>query len=296
MPATVGQAPPEDRARALPDGPSAAPDPARERFLLTLWTDEPTLAGEAARAGVDRIGLDLERRGKQARQAGLGTWISTHRLERLPALRDAVAGAQLFARVNPPSPESPAEVEHLLAEGVQVLMLPMFRRAEEVERFCATVAGRALVVPLLETLEAVEEVQALASVAGVHELHVGINDLALSLGARNRFEVLDGEPLRRIAADAHAAGLRLGIGGIGRLGDPRLPIPADLVYAQYARLGASAALLSRAFTDGACAVDRLGAELQRSRARLARWSTASVAELEHARLAFRAAVGEAASW
>ena len=61
----------------------------------------------------------------------------------------------------------------------------------------------------------------------------------------------------------------LGIGGIGRLADAGLPVAPDLVYAQYPRLGATAALVSRSFLAGPC---DLALEVRRSRERLAWWA------------------------
>ena len=47
-------------------------------LVLTLWTSDPALAARADAAGVERVGVDMERLGKRARQRGLGTWISPH--------------------------------------------------------------------------------------------------------------------------------------------------------------------------------------------------------------------------
>ncbi|HWX44266.1 MAG TPA: aldolase/citrate lyase family protein [Solirubrobacteraceae bacterium] len=263
-------------------------------FVLTLWTDDAVLAGLADVAGIDRVGVDLEMRGKRERQAGLGTWISTHRIERLPAVRGALARARLFARVNPVSADTSEEVERLLGLGVEVLMLPMFRSAEEVARFAEVVAGRAAVVPLLETRAAAEDIERVAGVEGVREIHLGINDLALDLGLPNRFAVLDCELVERVSAHVREAGLRLGVGGIGRVDDAGLPIASDLIYAQYPRLGATAALISRAFLGPGAG--GLGEEIARSRARLARWYAASQVELQEAHEAFRAALERCTSW
>ena len=123
--------------------------------------------------------MDLETLGKHERQRGLGTWISPHTIERLPAVRERLSSARLFARVNPPHERTAAEVRMLLAHGVQVLMLPMFQTAEQVARFVALVDGRAEVVLLLETPAAAREVERIVAVPGVREIHVGINDLAL---------------------------------------------------------------------------------------------------------------------
>jgi hypothetical protein len=255
------------------------------------------LAARADAAGIDRIGVDLEREGKHQRQAGLGTWISPHRAERLVGLRAVIAGAQLFARVNPLSAQSADELERLLELGVQVVMLPMFENAEQVGRFMALVDGRADVVLLLETPAAVRDIERIVRVPGVREIHVGINDLALSLGMGNRFCVLDCEPIERVSRCVRAAGLRFGIGGIGRAGDQELPIPSELIYAQYPRLGATAALISRAYLvcEEGDDIDLI-AEVARSRELLAHWSAASPPELRQARRIFRAALAQCESW
>ena len=265
--------------------PLLSPGAAAVHCVLTLWTDDPVLAAQADAAGIDRIGPDLERLGKRRRQQGMGYRISEHRRERLPALRAALHDAQLFARTNPLHHGTAGEVERLLAAGVQVLMLPMFTTAGEVTRFAATVAGRARVVLLLEQAAAVEQLDEILAVDGVDELHVGLNDLALSLGEANRFRLLTDPLLERVADRAHAAGLPLGIGGLGRAGDGSLPVPSDLLYAQHARLGASCALIARSFLTGG---GELAAEVGRARERIAYWRTRERDELEAATDALRA--------
>jgi 2-keto-3-deoxy-L-rhamnonate aldolase RhmA len=282
------------RSRSVSDQPPAST--AEHDFILTLWTDDTALAQCADAAGIDRIGLDLEWRGKSERQAGLGTRISLHEIECLPAIRDALSGAKLFARVNPLGPETPDEVEQALGLGVDVLMLPMFERASEVARFCEVVGGRATVVPLLETRAAAEATAEIVAIEGVDEVHIGINDLALSLGLRSRFEVLDSPLVQRVADAVRDAGLRLGIGGIGRAGDRSLPIASDLIYAQYPRLGATAALISRAFIVAGTGCEALALEVARARERLAWWEQAGPAELERARLQLRNAIADCKSW
>lgn len=271
---------------------AAAPAQARD-FVLTLWTDDPRMAALADEAGVDRIGLDLEVRGKRERQAGLGTWISGHSVKDLPAVAASLTDARLFARVNPLWPGSRTEVHRLLEMGVEVLMLPMFTTVGEVEELTAIVAGEAAIVLLLETASAIRAIDRIVRVPGVSEVHVGINDLSLSMGMKSRFEVLDCELIEEVSRTVRAAGLRFGIGGIGRVDDLALPISSDLVYAQYPRLGASAALLSRAFTRGGC---DLRLEVARARARIARWATAPADELERARARLGARLKECDCW
>ena len=250
-----------------------------DHFVLTLWTNDPQVARVADDAGVDRIGIDLDRLGKAERQAGLGTWVSPHTIEDLEPLRPALARAQLFVRSNPLHDGTAAEVERVLAAGASVLMLPMFRSAGELARYVEIVRGRARVVGLVETAEAVADIAAVASLPGLDELHVGINDLALALGLSHRFAVLLDPALERVARSVADAGLAFGVGGIGRATDTGLPISPDLIYAQYARLGATAALISRSFLATECDV---AAEVRRARERLAWWAQRPRSEIDAA--------------
>lgn len=268
----------------------------QDDFVLTLWTDNPALAAAADSAGVDRVGLDLERLGKSERQRGLGTWISTHRIDGLEPLRRSLNQAQLFARINPFGEHTAEEVERVLAGGVTVVMLPMFESAEEVASVIAVVDRRAAVVPLLETRAAAEGVAELVALGELEEVHIGLNDLALSLGVRNRFEVLSSPLVRRVSEQVRAAGLRLGVGAVGRLGDDTVPVAPDLLYARYVELGATAALLARSFMRGLDGAPRIAAEVANSRERLAWWYAAGARSRAHAHRRLRAAVASASGW
>jgi 2-keto-3-deoxy-L-rhamnonate aldolase RhmA len=264
--------------------------------VLTLWTDDVEVARSADAAGVDRVGLDLETLGKQERQHGRGTWISPHSVDRLPALRDALGEARLFTRVNPVHPRTPEEVERVIGGGAEVLMLPMFRGAGEVERFVETVGDRAEVVLLLETREAAERIEDIASVDGIGEVHVGINDLAIELGLRSRFDVYDSRLVEHASDVVRASGMRFGIGGLGRVDDRSLPLPSRLLYAQYARLGATSALISRAFMASRISPERLRDQVARTRAELSRWFDAGPDALARAHRDFRHAVAAMPRW
>jgi 2-keto-3-deoxy-L-rhamnonate aldolase RhmA len=264
-------------------------------LVLTLWTSDPALAARADAAGVERVGVDLERLGKRERQNGLGTWISSHTEADLAAVGAELRSARLFARLDPLHDGTPAQLDRVLAGGAESVMLPMFRHPEEVARFVRLVDGRAEVVLLLETPEAVERVEEIAVIDGVDEIHIGLNDLTLALGLPNRFMLLTSELAERVAAAATGAGIRFSAGGIGRAGDDSLPIPADLIYAQYARLGATAALISRSFVAPDRDAIDLAAEVERARLRMDEWRARGADELEAARLELLERAG-AASW
>lgn len=226
-----------------------------DQFVLTLFTNDPQLAASADRAGIDRIGIDIEQVGKKLRQGHLNTWISDHCEADIPRIRPGIHQAALFARCNPIHGGSAAEIERLLACGVEVLMLPYFKSMPEAAKFVRMVDGRATPVLLVETGEAAAIMSEVCRLDGVGEIHIGLNDMRLSLGWPSHFHVLVSDFLVRLCEPVLEAGLRLGVGGVGRAGDCELPIPSDLVIAQLPRLGATASLVSRAFFSGAASPD-----------------------------------------
>jgi hypothetical protein len=265
-----------------------------DEFVLTLWTNDVGLASEADRVGIQRIGVDLDRLGKVERQRGLGTWISPHREEDLGPLGGALKHAMLFARVDPLSRDSRRQVESVLAHGTRVLMLPMVATPEEAAEFVELVDGRARIVLLVERREALDRLDELVTVDGVDEIHIGLNDLAISLGLPNRWVILEGDALVDAGTVTRDAGLRFGLGGLGRAGDDRLPIPSDLIYAEYARTGAMAALVSRSF-HASGTVD-LGADIDRATRRLAWWRQASAEDLGAAHTEFGRRARALSTW
>ena len=76
---------------------------------------------------------------------------------------------------------------------------------------------------------------------------IGLNDLRLQLGVANHFEVLASPIMDGVCAAMRRDGRPFSFGGVARAGDAGMPIPSELVYAQYPRLGATGGLLTRAF-------------------------------------------------
>ena len=218
-------------------------------FVLTLFTNDAELAKRADDAGINRIGLDLETLGKAERQQHLNTWISDHKEEQLFALRQTLKKAKLFTRTNPPNPQLHEEIDRLIEAGVDVLMLPMFKTVDEAADFIHYINGRAEVSLLIETAAAAVRIDEIVQLDGIDEIHIGLNDLHLDLGLRSHFELLRYKFIDTLSAVVHSVNLPFGFGGIGRVKDDRLPIPAGLVYAQYPRLKADRALVSRVFTS-----------------------------------------------
>lgn len=243
-------------------------------MVLSLWTDDPRLAQMADIAGIDRIGLDLEHIGKVERQGHFGnTRLSLHQLEQLPAIKSALSHAKLFVRTNPLHEKIKEEIEYLIANDTEVLMLPMFTHEREVEHYCELVAGRAEVVPLIETPGALRRRNEIINIPEIHEVFVGLNDLSISLGLQNHFQVISLPEFEDLSIKTRERGIRFGFGGLGRAEDSTLPIPSDLIYALQPLFGCSSALLSRVFFQEDMANGQnLITEINALRARLDFWS------------------------
>jgi len=251
---------------------AALPARIQNEFLLTAITADPETVSFADAAGIDRIGIDIERIGKVDRQRHVpGARISPHQLDELAAVTARVTRAEIFARLNPIHDGSRMEVEQALALGARVLMLPYFTHPREVSRFVEMIGGRAIPVLLLETAEAVARLPEIVNVPGVAEISVGLNDLHLSLGLSNIFDVVVSDVMDTIAKRVRGAGLRFGFGGVARFGDCTLPVGPDLIYAQYARLNATSAWLSRSFFAG-LELREMAGEVEIVRRRLSYWA------------------------
>ena len=123
---------------------------------------------------------------------------------------------------------------------------------------------------LIETAAAVTRLREILAVPGVEEIMIGLNDLSLSLELDNPFEVVTSDLMSAVAEWVLGAGVRFGFGGLARIDDGTLPVPPDLVAAQYPRLGVVSAWLSRSFFRGIASPEVPGA-VRDLRARIAYW-------------------------
>jgi hypothetical protein len=212
---------------------------------LIQITNDPAFARRCDAIPGMRLWVDLERMGKAERQAGRNTFISTHALDDVGRVKAALSRARLMVRVNPLNAGSREEVDAVIAQGADLIMLPMFEDAATLRAFSQIVAGRRPIVPLLETAGALETLGQWIDTPGLFEVYMGLNDLHLSLGQRFMFEPLALGLVDRVAEAAASRGLRFGVGGIARLDEGLLPGRA--VLAEHLRLGSGAVILSRTF-------------------------------------------------
>ncbi len=202
-----------------------------------------------AEAGVDRIMVDLEINGKEARQGHLDTVVSRHSMHDISAIRialDSCGCGELMVRVNPLYAGSADEIDEVLARGADRIMLPMFSHPDDVSECLCLVAGRAPVTLLLETSAALARLPRILSVEGLDDIHIGLNDLHLDMGLDFMFELFGSGLLDHAADLIHGAGLRYGIGGVSCIGSGLLP--AELILGAHLHLGSERVFLSRSFT------------------------------------------------
>jgi 2-keto-3-deoxy-L-rhamnonate aldolase RhmA len=235
---------------------------------FALWTDEPALAAVAIASGVDCVGPDLEHIGKRLRQPEPTALISGHRIESLRALSRVVPAKNRFARCNPIGTGFAAEVESLIAYGVNTIMLPMVKRVEDVQLALQCIAGRTRLIVMIEQASLLDSMESLASIDEVHAFYVGTNDLSRSMGHRTRFGPIADGTLARIIEQLRSAQRRYGFFGLARddaESNAPLPVSPRLTMASMVHFGATLFLFARSYEATPTA---FGQRFSRSRAEL----------------------------
>lgn len=216
-------------------------------------TNKPAVAKVAEEAGVDWIFLDMEFIGKDARQGGLDTVQNHHTVQDIKNIKAAVNKAKVLVRVNPihdallDYPSSKDEIDASIKAGADILMLPFFKSIEEVRAFIGYVGGRAKTCLLLETAEAAMLIDEILKVPGIDMIHIGLNDLHLSLGMKFMFQLLTDGIVESLANKIKAKGIPFGFGGIARLDTGA--VPGKYVLKEHYRLGSSMVIVSRSFCN-----------------------------------------------
>lgn len=214
---------------------------------LMYITNNSDVALIAEKYGVDRIWIDLETLGKEARQKGMNTVKSQHTVEDIRKIKPLLTKSKMLVRVNPWNENSIQEINEVISAGADIIMLPMWKSSKEVTNFIKVVRGRCKITLLLETKEAAECLEEVLEIGGMDEIHIGLNDLHLSYGKSFMFELLADGTVEELTQKINNKGLPYGFGGIARLGEGDLP--AEKVILEHYRLGSTRAILSRSFCN-----------------------------------------------
>lgn len=214
---------------------------------LIYITNNPAVALVAQKYGVERVMVDLETLGKEERQKGMNTVQSHHTVDDVETISNALTQSDTLVRVNPWNDNSICEIEAVIAAGADIIMLPMWKSADEVDKFLRTVNQRTHTILLLETKEAVECLDVVLDNPLLDEIHIGLNDLHLSYGLTFMFELLTNGIVEGICEKCKAKKVPYGFGGIARIGEGMLP--AERIVMEHYRISSTRAILSRSFCD-----------------------------------------------
>lgn len=220
---------------------------------LMYITNRPGVAKIAESAGVDRIFIDLEYIGKSDRQGGMDTVQSQHTLEDIKRVSEVITKSEVLVRVNPIHDKteeyisSEEEIQQAIENGADIVMLPFFKTIDEVKRFLSAVNKKSKVMLLIETPEAVENIDEILSLGGIDFVHIGLNDLSLGYGMTFMFELLSNGMVEALCEKIKNKNIPYGFGGIASLGKGL--VPAEMIIKEHYRLDSSCAILSRSFCD-----------------------------------------------
>jgi hypothetical protein len=203
------------------------------------------LAKYAEQSGIERIMVDLEILGKEERQGHLNTVFSKHTFDDVKNIRKVINKSKLLIRINPINENSKEEIDKAINLGADIIMLPMFKSKEEVEEFIKLVDGRVTTNLLLETSQALVRIDDMLEVDGIDEIHIGLNDLHLSMGLTFMFELLSGGIIEYLSKKIVSKNIKFGFGGVARIGQGTLD--ATLILSEHYRLNSSMVILSRDF-------------------------------------------------
>jgi hypothetical protein len=212
-----------------------------------LITNDIKLAKYAQDSGVQRIMVDLEVLGKKERQGHLNAVLSKHTLKDVEKIRKVLDKSKLLVRINPINKYSQDEINKSIELGADIIMLPMFKTTAEVQEFISLVNGRVITNLLLETSQALVRIDDILQIDGIDEIHIGLNDLHLSMGLDFMFELLSGGVIEYLSNKIVVKNIKFGFGGVARLGSGTLD--ASLILSEHYRLKSSMIILSRDFKN-----------------------------------------------
>lgn len=220
-------------------------------FLKLMYiTNQLDVALIAEKYGVDRVWVDLETLGKQERQGHIDSVKSKHSVEDIRKIAPNLTTSEMLVRVNPLNSNSVEEINSVIDAGADIIMLPMWKSANDVKKFLSIVNNRTKTTLLLETKEAVECLDEVLENGGFDEVHIGLNDLHLSYQLKFMFELLANGTVEMICNKIKKYDIPYGFGGIACLGEGTLP--AEKIIMEHYRLGSTRAILSRSF----CNIDK----------------------------------------
>lgn len=215
-------------------------------FNYIAITNDPNQAQNLSECGIQQIMVDTEIMGKVERQGHKDTIISDHSLNDIIAIKNLRLEAEIICRINPFHAETFDEIDIAIRNGADVIMIPMITSMENYQSMVDRIRDRAKVLPLIETPYSFFKLSEILDYAKLTQIHFGLNDLCISLGMKNLFEVLLSQTFQDTVRNLKTRGLTKGIGGIG---DPQISqkVSPLALLNRYMKCGSNSVILSRSF-------------------------------------------------
>ena len=215
-------------------------------FNYIAITNDPKQAQNLSKCGIQQIMVDTEIMGKVERQGHKDTIISDHSLNDIIVLKNLSLEAEIICRINPFHNRTFYEIDTAIRNGADVIMIPMITSMEDYQSMVSMINNRAKVLPLIETPYSFFKLSEILDYSKLTQIHFGLNDLCISLGMKNLFEVLLSQTFQDTVSNLKTSGLTKGIGGIG---DPQISqrVSPLALLNRYMKCGSNSVILSRSF-------------------------------------------------
>lgn len=212
---------------------------------LMMLTADPYFASLSEKAGVDIIFYDLELNGKEERQKNYDTLISHNTFEGIKYVKKVLNRCKLLVRINSLYEKSIDEINTAIESGADIIMVPMIKNSDECNHILKLINGRCQFIPLLETKEAIENLESISKIKGIDTFYIGLNDLHLSMHYKFMFEPLENGLLTFCANVFKKNNKNFGFGGLARFG--KGIIDAKLILSEHYFFKSNFVILSREF-------------------------------------------------
>ena len=191
--------------------------------------------------------IDIERRGKLSRQQGRNTLISKHYLKDISKLKKNISNAKIITRINSIYSKSKIEISKALEYGTDFIMLPFYKRRDEVSTFLKYIKDPNKAILLCETKESFNDFENMHKDFKPFMIYIGLNDLHLELKKKFMFEILT-ENQFSVVGKLIGNTCNFGFGGIASLDEG--VIPGKMIAIEHQYFNSNFVILSRTFFNG----------------------------------------------
>tara|TARA_B100000787_G_C16198231_1_gene302634 strand:- start:6052 stop:6846 length:795 start_codon:yes stop_codon:yes gene_type:complete len=214
-------------------------------FEFLYITGSPEEAKFVDDRGVDFIFIDMEYIGKSERQPG-DSVKNRHTIQNISDIKKLCNPANLLVRVNPYGGHSKTEINEAISAGATHIMVPMIASIESIEAVNRIIDGRVFLVPLIETIFSLQNLELIIDRVIPEFVYFGLNDLHRELRLNFMFEILAMGLLEYPADICRKNNIKFGFGGVTKFDYGVLN--SKFILNEHMRLGSSYVIISRDFT------------------------------------------------